>query len=282
MGFNKRFSNTGDAVKHRFAGQPFSRTVVYFHGAPGGPSEVEAFQAYALTNGVRVVCQDRFALPAWLNGDAYFQALADDVAAITDGQPVDVAGFSIGAFVALQVCRVRPQIVRQLHLVSPAAPLEGGAFLNDMAGKTVFQLASSCPLLFNQLSRCQAVLVRHWPDVLIRMLFATAQAGDQHLVTDKAFRKMITHALTDCFDCNVAGYVRDVRAYVSPWAHILKDIHTPTHLWHGEADNWSPIGMSNYLSKQIPSCVSLNWLTGLSHYSCLLSALEHIINQIKD
>lgn len=265
-------------MKHRIAGQQTGRTVVYVHGAPGGPSEVEAFRACAQANGVRVVCQDRFALPAGLTGDVYFQALADDVAALTEGQPVDVVGFSIGAFVALQVCRVRPQLVRQLHLVSPAAPLEGGAFLKDMAGKTVFQLASAYPRLFNLLSRWQGVLVRHWPDVLIRMLFATAQAGDQHLVVDKGFRQMVTHALTDCFDSNVAGYVRDVRAYVSPWAHTLKDIHTPTHLWHGEADNWSPMEMSTYLAKQIPGCASLNRLPGLSHYSCLLRALENIVN----
>lgn len=107
------------------------------------------------------------------------------------------------------------------------------------------------------------------------MLFATAQAGDQHLVADKAFRQMVTHALTDCFDGNVAG---DVRAYVSPWAHTLKDIHTPTHLCHGEADNWSSKEMSTYLSKQKPGCVSLNRLPGLSHYSCLLGALENIVN----
>lgn len=150
--------------------------------------------------------------------------------------------------------------------------MEGGAFLNDMAGKTVFQLASAYPLLFSLLSRWQGVLVRHWPDVLIRMLFASAQAGDQHLVADKGFRQMVTHALTDCFDGNVAGYVRDVRAYVSPWAHTLKEVRTPTHPWHGEADNWTPKEMSAYLAKQIASCASLNRLPGLSPCPCLFSA----------
>lgn len=164
---------------------------------------------------------------------------------------------------------MRPQLVRQLHLVSPAAPLEGGAFLKDMAGKTVFQLASASPRLFNLLSRWQGVLVRHWPDVLIRMLFATAQAGDQHLVADKAFRQMVTHALTDCFDDNVAGYVRDVRAYVSPWAHTLKDIHTPTHYvaWRGRQ-------LVTYGDEHLSGQAD----TGLSHYSCLLGALENIVN----
>lgn len=100
MGWNERFSNTGDAVKHRIAGQLTGRTVVYVHGAPGGPSEVEVFQACAQVYGVRVVCQDRFALPVGLTGDAYFQALANAVEALTEVHPVDVVGFSIGAFVA--------------------------------------------------------------------------------------------------------------------------------------------------------------------------------------
>jgi len=124
MGWNERFSNTGNAVKHRIAGQQTERTVVYAHGAPGGPSEVEAFRACAHANGVRVVCQDRFALPAGLTGDACFQDWWDDVPRLTEGQAVGVVGFSIGAFLAflaLQVCRVRPQLVRRLHLVSPAA-----------------------------------------------------------------------------------------------------------------------------------------------------------------
>jgi len=255
------------------------RLLVYFHGAPGSPAEAELLREPAAAHGLRVLCQDRFAIDTRLHSDAYFQALADDIVTQAQGRPVDVAGFSIGAFVAIQVCRRIPDHVRRLHLISAAAPIEGGEFLDGMAGKIVFQLARKAPWLFQLLSYWQSLLARLAPGLLFSTIFASAQAADQTLAATASFRGPITQVLAQCFRGGVAGYIRDVRAYVQPWQGDLKEVTVATQLWHGEADNWSPIGMSEYLNKQLPHVANFTRMPGMSHYSCLYAAAPEICRQ---
>jgi pimeloyl-ACP methyl ester carboxylesterase len=257
------------------------RLLVYFHGAPGSPEEADLFRASATANGLRVFCQDRFAIDASLDPEAYFPVLADDIIVQAKGQKIDVLGFSIGAFVALQVCRRIPAQVRSLHLVSPAAPLEGGNFLDGMAGKVVFQMARKTPWLFKLLSYWQGILARLAPGFLFFTLFASAQAADKTLSGNTSFRSQISEILVQCFRGGVAGYIRDVRAYVHPWHDDLQEIKVPTHLWHGEQDNWSPIAMSEYLRQQLPNVKSFTRMPRMSHYSCLYAAAPEICSALQ-
>ncbi|MDT8991194.1 alpha/beta hydrolase [Curvibacter sp. APW13] len=267
-------------LPHCSLGAATGPLLVYFHGAPGGLAEAQALQADAQRLGLRVICQERFAAPSALAGEAYFQALADDVARHAQGQPVDLVGFSIGTFVALQVARLLGAQVRSLHLVSAAAPLEGGDFLPAMAGRPVFQLAQRQPHLLRALTAVQGLLARVAPDALLGSLFASAQGADQALRTDPAFRQRTLHDLRRCFNALRSGYVRDVVAYVQPWHAQLRGVAAPTHLWHGDADNWSPPAMARYLQQQLPDCVECQVLPGLSHYSTLHMALPRIGAQI--
>jgi pimeloyl-ACP methyl ester carboxylesterase len=249
---------------------------VYFHGAPGAPLEADVFRESATAHGLQVLCQDRFALDRSRGDEAYFQSLAADIVAHAQGKPVDVVGFSIGAFVSLQVCRLLRDQVRSLHLVSPAAPLEAGNFLDGMAGKFVFQLARNAPFLFKLLSYWQAALARFAPALLYATLFASARAGDKVLAVNSDFRNRISAVLVQCFRGGLTGYIGDVLAYVQPWNERLKEVTVPTHLWHGELDNWSPVAMSVYLSQALPKVESFTRLAGLSHYSCLYAAAPEI------
>jgi pimeloyl-ACP methyl ester carboxylesterase len=267
-------------MQHHTFGSLAGPILVYFHGAPGAPVEAEGFHACAQAQGVQVVCQDRFAVDKGTTGPDYYQLLASDIVALAKGRRVHVVGFSIGAFVALQVCHRIPDRVESLHLISAAAPLEAGNFLDHMAGKSVFRLAKKAPFLFLLLSSWQGLLARYFPNFLFRMLFASAVAGDALLCIDPAFRSWTTRLLTDCFCRNLSGYVRDVLAYVAPWQEALKDVSVNIHLWHGDQDNWSPIGMSECLRQQIAGPVDLHRLEGLSHYSSLYAAVPEICQQV--
>ena len=123
-------------------GSENGRMVIYFHGAPGAPEECGIFDLDGKKHGLTFICFDRFAVDASINGETYYRLLADEISKRAAGKPVDVIGFSIGAFVALQTCRYMPDGVRSLHLVSAAAPLEAGDYLEAMAGKQVFRLAT--------------------------------------------------------------------------------------------------------------------------------------------
>lgn len=267
-------------MKYSTFGAPDGQLVVYFHGVPGASFEAQIFDVYAKAHGLKVICQDRFAVDLAFTGDEYFQLLADHIGRLAKEQRVDVVGFSIGAFVALQVCRLMPHRVRSLHLISAAAPLEGCDFLKAMAGKQVFELARDLPVLFKLLTRWQSLLARYFPNTLFGMLFASAVAGDHPLRTDQAFKTFICRLLTDCFGSNASGYLRDVLAYVTPWQASLGKVTVKTQLWHGDQDNWSPCAMATYLKQQLPVGTHIHCLEGLSHYSSLYAAAPQICEQI--
>ena len=196
-----------------------------------------------------MVCLDRAAIAPTCDGEAYFQALAREVEALAAGRPVTLIGFSLGAFVALRTAAslaVRPAAI---HLVSAAAPLEAGSFLDSMAGQAVFRLARRRPDRLRQVTRVQGWLAAHAPGLLFRLLFATAAGADRDLAAEPAFRAGMRPVLRRALGADSAGYLRDVSAYVSPWAAGLSAITAETHIWHGASDTWSPPEMATCLAK---------------------------------
>jgi pimeloyl-ACP methyl ester carboxylesterase len=254
--------------------------IIYFHGAPGAPSELAAFDAPALACGLKLLCFDRFALDAALTGSAYFAALAAAVRAIAGERPVNLIGFSIGAFVALHVSQLLGAQVDQLHLVSAAAPLQWGRFLPSMAGKAVFQTATGSPTLFKTMVLGQAALARWAPGVLRSVLFRSATDADRRLSLEPAFQLSINKLLNHSLRKGRAGYVRDILAYVQDWSAMPAQVTADTSLWHGSLDSWSPPEMATCLQHRIPNCRQLNMLDGLSHYSCLYAAAPLICRQL--
>lgn len=252
--------------------------VVYFHGAPGAPEECGIFDLEGKKVGLTFICLDRFSVDPSINGEAYYKLLAAEISRIAAGKPVDVVGFSIGAFIALQTFRYMTNGVGSLHLVSAAAPLETGSYLEAMAGKQVFKLAKAAPALFVLLSYWQGLLAWLSPDALFRLLFASAAGEDKALAADREFRAGTTKVLKACFIGRARGYARDIGLYARPWETTLAEVSANTHIWHGAEDNWSPPLMAEYLKSAIPGCVSTKIFNGLSHYSCLYQVAPGICN----
>jgi pimeloyl-ACP methyl ester carboxylesterase len=261
-------------------GSDNGKLVIYFHGAPGAPEECAIFDHYGKEHGLRFICFDRFSIDTSITGVAYYRLLAEEISNQADGEKVDVIGFSIGAFIALQTCRHLSNQVRTLHLVSAAAPLEAGDFLDAMAGKQVFRLAKTFPVLFLLLSYWQGLLALLFPKVLFRLLFASAAGDDKVLASNHEFQSSINKVLRSCFAGRVRGYARDIKAYLHPWKITTSEITVDTRIWHGAADNWSPVSMAEYLQSAIPGWTSTEIFNGLSHYSCLYRAAPEICRQL--
>lgn len=260
-------------------GSENGQIVVYFHGAPGAPEECSIFNQSAKENGLTFICLDRFSIDPSITGESYYKRLADEISEFSKGNPVDFVGFSIGAFIAIQTSRHMENQVRSMHLISAAAPLEAGVFLDFMAGKQVFKLAKAFPMLFILLTHWQSLLAWICPKALFHLLFASATAGDKALVNDCEFQSSITEVLRNCFSGNVQGYVRDVIAYVSPWT---PEVHVNTYIWHGAEDNWSPVQMAHFLKSAITASTSIKIYDDLSHYSTLYRVAPEICHQIRN
>ncbi|MBD9356200.1 alpha/beta fold hydrolase [Methylomonas albis] len=269
------------SVKFSQFGAADGQPVIYFHGTPGSPDECEIFDHLAKQHRLTIICYDRSTIAPRLQGDAYYQCIADEIAKKVGDKPVDFIGFSIGAFIALQVCRAMNGKGRSLHLVSAAAPPDAGNFIDAAAGKAVFRLAQNHRSAFLWLARMQGWLANRFPRLLLRMLFSSASGEDQVLLADQAFRTTMTRTLKTCFKSDTLGYARDVIAYVQPWKAALADINVDTQIWHGAEDNWSPLPMADYLASALPGCSKITVLDGLSHYSCLYRTAQAICRSIE-
>lgn len=272
-------------MEFRSYGDAKGKLVFYFHGAPGAMEEAQFLDAAAKRHHLNILCLHRFSIDSEILDNAYHQLLADKIVmhmTTHESQPqyVDLIGFSIGSHVVLEVAKCLADKVGQVHLVSCAAPLDAGDFLPHMAGKPVFQLAQKAPSVLSLLTFWQFLLIKLSPRLVFNMLFASAQGRDQDLVSDGGFQSSITQVLATCFTHDRAGYVRDVISYSQPWQHRLSGFDAAIHLWHGSADNWSPLSMAQLLESSLPNCQGKYVLEGASHYSCLLEAADQICQTI--
>lgn len=239
------------------------KSVAYFHGMPGGPGE---WAAHA---------------PAHLIGTA---ALPDRnhpsfdpagfAASLLPG--TTLIGFSLGAFAALQVAALAGERVGALHLVSPAAPLQLGEFLPDMAGGALFRLALRHPHIFAGVARAESWVAWKAPGFLLKRLMAGAAGADRALARDAAWCIAMAQVLRAGLGHSATGFIGDVRRYVDDWTGLLPQVHAPVTIWQGDQDNWTPPAMAQALAAALPGAASVVTLPGASHYSALQAALARI------
>ena len=142
--------------------------MIYFcHGVPGGPDDAQLL----MSGDPEVIAPNLFQDGVFLPEDQ-FDALTEGA---LDGA-VHLVGFSIGAMAAVRIAAAFPARVGKLTLISPAAPLELGDFLPDMAGLPVFKITMRSPFLLKGLVAVQGLFKRMAPNLLIRQLFGTAEA----------------------------------------------------------------------------------------------------------
>lgn len=134
------------------------------------------------------------------------------------------------------------------------------------------------PRLFGALTSAQSKLSQLAPAVLMRMLLASAQGADRDLSHDKRFRASLAEIVGTALANGAHGYRREVLGYVQPWASILSKVTASVTLWHGTADNWSPIAMADSLHRELPRAGPVVRWEGFSHYSALREALSRLDN----
>lgn len=251
------------------------RTVIYFHGAPGAAEEAALFSEVAQRHNINIVCWQRFSIDQSLTGEDYFQHMADEIQTQFHDRSLDIIGFSIGAYAALEVASRLGDQLGQVHLISAAGPISSKEILETMAGGMVFKLAKNQPMLFSWLTGLQRLIAVLAPKFLFKMLFASAQGSDRELAQSVDFQHVIKPLLTSCFSNYAKGYQRDIDQYVQ-WSGSLKTTITGVSLWHGTEDNWSPFAMATQLHQLVEASQPVNSMVGLSHYSCLYQAVPKI------
>ncbi|GAA0755012.1 pimeloyl-ACP methyl ester carboxylesterase [Erythromicrobium ramosum] len=243
---------------------------LYFHGLPGSAAELASFGPEIAAQAGHFHVFDRSATP----GEGYFPSLAARIAAQYPDEPLRLVGFSLGAPAALQVAPHLGARVERIDLVSPAAPLQLGDFLDDMAGAPVFRAALAGRMPFAALTFMQAQVARIAPAKMAAALMAKARGADRALAADPRFIAGLAQSLQTSLLSRRAAYSAEIRAYVANWSGALAKVHQPVTIWQGSEDDWTPPAMAEALAAHLPSTPALLMQPGCSHFSTLGAYLE--------
>lgn len=81
---------------------------------------------------------------------------------------------------------------------------------------------------------------------------------DRELIRTYGPRYLKPSFMRDVYDelyrQGLEGMTQDDELMTQPWGFELEAIAVPTHLWHGEADNITPVAMGKALAASIPNC----------------------------
>jgi pimeloyl-ACP methyl ester carboxylesterase len=247
--------------------------IIYFHGLPGSAGETRLFGADVAASAAGFHVVNRDSARGSQVGASYFEQIAAQIRKDFPYTPLHLVGFSLGASAALRTAPHLGEQVRHIDLVSAAAPLNLGSYLESMAGAPVFKAARQFPLVFGLLSRVQSAAATLLPAQLYATLFASAQGADSSLAASPEFEQRMQQVLREGLGKGLPGYRREILLYTGDWLAEIDRVNSPVSLLHGLADNWSPAAMAEDLAKRLPRCESLRTLEGQSHYSTLRAFL---------
>lgn len=191
--------------------------------------------------------------------------------------PQVLMAFSLGAMSALMLAARRPERVAKVMLFSPAAPLELGDFLPQMAGRTVFGAARMGRWPLQALSSMQSMLASLAPDMMLDTMFGACVGPEKELSRQPMFRQAVLQSIRSCLTQHRAAYARELLAYVQPWSPVLDDVKCEVQVWHGSADGWAPPSMAEALQARLAGRVSVSMCAGLGHYTTLHAQLPRLL-----
>ncbi len=250
------------------------RKLLFFcHGIPGSPRDSELL---SLPADVDFVAPNLLALNS---RDPLGEAISqfDSAIAQAEGTAIELAGFSLGAMVALRLAARWPGQIRRGHLGSPAAPLSLGDFLPAMAGRPVFELAAARPLLFGVLTAMQGLASRIAPRILMDRLFADSSESEKKLLADAGFQAILRSGLKNSYIDHPAAYRAWLQAYMGDWADEIDDIDCPVELWHGQQDSWAPVSMTHALASRLGTKATTHLVESAGHYVALTEARLRLV-----
>jgi pimeloyl-ACP methyl ester carboxylesterase len=245
---------------------------VFLHGAPGSRKLLRARDVADAR--ARYLCPDRpgygFSSP---HPGRTIVDFARDVIELVDALGIDrfvVAGTSGGCPYAEAVAWLAPDRVRALGIVAGMGPPSAAGDEQKMPALRRFALglvrrhpSLSRPLAAIEASRVDRLL-RGGVAKLVEELASRSPDADRALLAEPDTFASYVETYAEAWRQGSRGYAQDLALLVKPWGFALEEIRVPTWLWHGEADNVTPIAMGRHVARAIPGCRA-KFLAGEAH-----------------
>jgi pimeloyl-ACP methyl ester carboxylesterase len=241
-------------------GDPKGVSVFLLHGTPGSRNGPKPRAILLRMLGIKLISYDR---PGYGGSDRHPERTVvdavEDVRAIADQLGIErfsVVGRSGGGPHALAcAARLGDRVDRAAALVS-VAPFDANDldWYGGMTDSNVEEYSRADldeDAVDSELSRL-ASRIREDPEELVRKLRPELSRFDGRIVNDVAMRRMLAGTYREALKDGAGGWIDDVLAFRRPWGFDLDEIRTPTLLWHGEDDRFSPTDHTRWLADRIP------------------------------
>ena len=230
---------------------------IYLHGLPGSAEEVSAF------NNAQILYMSPYDLKGF--EDQFNRT-----------KRYTIIGFSLGCMTAIEIASKYSNNIDALILISPAAPLELGDFLDAMDGRFVFRGAQKNSVILSLLTLSQTVMAHVSPNFLMRKMFGESCDAEHELLKNQKFVTIFQNGLRLSLGRERKQYEKTIKRYINPWAEIVGKVTCPVQIWHGTEDTWAPHAMGVALKQKFQTDCKLISCAQLGHYSTLHHAIKHI------
>lgn len=246
--------------------------LVFHHGTPGSAARDRLIEEPAVQRGLRVVTWSR---PGYGDSTRQPGRRVVDVVADTDAvlqqlgvESCLVGGGSGGGPHAL-ACAARLEAAQAALVVAGVAPFDadGLDFLAGMGEDNVVEFGHAVageeslrPFLDAERDEPMGTVAD-----LVEMLASLLPDVDREVLSD-AFAEDVIANMQEALRTGVDGWLDDDLAFVHPWGFSLDEITTPTMIWHGTDDLFSPIAHGQWLAANVPGALA-HLLEGQGHLS---------------
>jgi len=231
--------------------------IIYCHGSQSSRLEMHYDLSFAIKNDLRIISIDR---PG--HGDSDFNEKGTIKSFVNDTDQLvehlgiaefSVLGMSAGAPFAMGLANYLPQKVNNLGIVSGFAPLSVETLkVLSKEVRLMLKLAKSFPFLLKVMLKVQRRQLRRNPKSALKNFLKIMSDPDQEVLKNASVLNVIERTFREAFKNGSNGVAYEIsKILVKDWEFKLRDIQTPTFIWHGEEDNNTPIEWAMRANKEI-------------------------------
>ena len=239
-------------------GDPSGKPVFFIQGTPSSRL-LHPDESITRELGVRLIVFDRpgFGLSDY-QPQRTLMDFPNDLAELADARGIErfaMVGISGGGPYTAATAYALPKRVTMAALVSAGGPADApGAFEGMTPIRHIgFYIARYIPALLIPL-----LWLTNNPQRNSQKFFDQYTAhnppSDQALFAQPDFRAMMIANYTEATRRGLNGFARELWIVARPWGFRLEDIRVPVCIWHGDADNSTPISMARFMASKIPNC----------------------------